>query len=262
MTTREDLAIELVREAAVVVREKFGRHRDTHYKTPKDLVTEADLAAEAVIIEHIQKQFPEDTIFSEEAGDLAGSNEYGWIIDPIDGTTNFAAGIPYFCVAIAVTRHGKPFATAIYEPMRDVLYAAQTGAGATRNGDKIEISQTPTLDRSLVTYAASLHRDERMLTEGASLFAWGIRHTRAMRLIGSSLLDLCLVAEGTYDGLVKIRPHYWDIAAGCLLVEEAGGVATDLDGAPWGKSTQHLIAGNPLVQPVLREGLGSVLQEG
>lgn len=253
-----NFAIQTARDAGRVLMERFGRAIQISNKGLIDLVTEADLAAERLIIERIKSHHPRHAILAEESGATPSVNspdsEWKWIVDPLDGTTNYAHGYPCFCVSIALEHAGVLEVGVIYDPVRDELFAAERGAGATLNGRRIRVSEIEDLDRALL--CTGFPYDVRERGEFARHFRNFIMNAQAVRRDGSAALDLAYVACGRFDGfwedyrlpslsyakrmssehhagehvhseslLDGLRP--WDVAAGMLIIREAGGVVTD-----------------------------------
>lgn len=208
-----------------------------------NLVTEADHASEKAIIEVIKKDFPDHFILSEEAGEIKMDSDYKWIIDPIDGTVNFANGIPICCVSIAVEQNGKMILGAVYNPLMNEFFFAQTGYGATLNDKIIKVSDETQVPKScLATGFPYTYLD--MPNGPLQVFDRFIRQGIAVRRLGSAALDLCWVAAGRFDGFYEHKLHAWDSAAGFLIVEEAGGKVTDFKGDYYSVYQPHLLATN------------------
>lgn len=227
-----NFASNLARDAGRILDEYAGRARVMN-KGVIDLVTEADLAAERFIIEKIRTHYPRHAILAEESGVTeVAQAEYKWVIDPLDGTTNYAHGYPCYCVSIALEYRGALNIGVIYDPTRDELFAAEKGLGATLNGRRMRVSETESLSRALVCTGFPYNvRDRHDFTRewrNFTLNAHGIRRD------GSAALDLAYVAAGRFDGFWEDGLNAWDMAAGALLVQEAGGLVGDLSGdAGW-----------------------------
>ena len=215
-----------------------------------NLVTEADHAAEKAIIDIITEDFPEHNILSEEAGEVliigrkqGVDSEYKWIIDPIDGTVNFANGIPICCVSIGLEHNGKIIMGAVYNPNMNEFFVAEKGEGATLNDKKIHVSdKTEVIKSCLVTGFPYTYLDEP--NGPLQIFETFIRQGIAIRRLGSAAIDLCWVAAGRFDGFYEHKLHAWDSAAGFLMVEEAGGKVTDFEGNYYSPYQPHLLATN------------------
>lgn len=255
--TLQDLE-QLARSAGDILRMHFGKHNEVRRKGVIDLVTEADHRSEEFLLSEIAKRWPEHRVFSEESGERAGRDEDIWYVDPLDGTVNYAHGFPLFCVSIAYEHAGELALAAIYDPIAKDMYLAQRGQGATLNGAAIQVSANQELvDSLLVTgfpYDAWTNPDNNF-----DEFVRFSMRCQGVRRLGSAALDLCYVAAGRLDGFWEIRLNAWDVAAGALLVQEAGGSATDLRGGPdFMSQPQSILAANPALHARMLE----VLQEG
>ena len=224
-------AIETARAAGAVLYEKFGRGVNISKKGEIDLVTEADLASEALIIERIKNRFPQHSILAEESGEaivIGGDKSWKWIIDPLDGTTNYAHGYPCFCVTIALEHDGEVVIGVTYDPTREELFAAERGGGATLNGKPIKVSPETVLGDALIVtgfpYNFRQNNDFQRHLYGFLMKARGVRRD------GSAAIDMAYVACGRFDGFWEEGLNPWDVAAGKLLIEEAGGLVTDYAG--------------------------------
>lgn len=241
-----NFAMQTARDAGRVIAERFGRAIQISHKGDIDLVTEADLAAEHLILERIRNNFPRHAILAEESGASAGIDvsdaEWKWIVDPLDGTTNYAHGYPCFCVSIALERAGEVIIGVVYDPTRDEMFAAERGAGATLNGRPMRVSAIDDLNRALL--CTGFPYDVRERGEFARHFTNFIMHAQAVRRDGSAALDLAYVASGRFDGFWEEGLRPWDVAAGALLVEEAGGRVSRYDGAPFSITTPPILASN------------------
>jgi myo-inositol-1(or 4)-monophosphatase len=216
-----------------------------------DLVTEADHAAEKAIFEVIQKEYPDHFILSEETGEIKSNSEYKWIIDPIDGTINFANGIPICCVSIALEKNGEVILGAVSAPIINEMYFAEKGKGATLNDKKISVSSKTALKTScLVTGFPYTYLDAP--NGPLQVFEKLIRRGIPVRRLGSAAIDLCWVAAGRFDGFYEHKLQAWDSAAGFLIVEEAGGKVTDFKGNYYSVYQPHILATNGLIHEELR----------
>ncbi|MBV9986188.1 MAG: inositol monophosphatase [Chitinophagaceae bacterium] len=208
-----------------------------------NLVTEADHAAEKAIFDVIRKEFPGHYILSEETGEIVQDSSYKWIIDPIDGTVNFANGIPICCVSIGIEHEGEMVMGAVYNPFLNELFFAQKGFGSTLNDQLIRVSDTHELIHScLVTGFPYTYLDSP--NGPLQVFEKLIRKGVPVRRLGSAAIDLCWVAAGRFDGFYEHKLQAWDSAAGFLIVKEAGGTITDFKGDPYSPYQPHLIATN------------------
>lgn len=211
-----------------------------------NLVTEADHASEKAIIDIIRKNFPDHYILSEEVGAIAQDSNYKWIIDPIDGTVNFAHGIPLCCVSIAVEHNGEMVLASVYNPNMDELYFAEKGNGATLNEKPIKVSQkNKVINACLVTGFPYTYLDAP--NGPLQIFERFIRKGIPVRRLGSAAIDLCWVAAGRFDGFYEHKLEAWDSAAGWLIVEEAGGKVTDFKGEKFSPYQPHVLATNGII---------------
>ena len=215
-----------------------------HHKVGvNNLVTEADHASETAIISVIKAQFPEHHILAEEAGEMAQDSEYKWIIDPIDGTVNFAHGIPLNCVSIGIEHQGEMVMAAVYNPHLNEFFFAEKGKGATLNDQPIRVSsQTEVAKSCLVTGFPYTYRDTK--NSPLDVFEQFIRKGVPVRRLGSAAIDLCWVACGRFDGFYEHKLEAWDSAAGYLIVEEAGGRLSDFSGNKFSPYQPHVLATN------------------
>jgi myo-inositol-1(or 4)-monophosphatase len=238
-----NFAIQAARDAGMLLLEKFGRKITISKKGDINLVTEADLASEALIVERIRSYFPKHAILAEESGvtEVAGS-EYRWIIDPLDGTTNYAHGYPCFAVNIALEHNGEIIIGVTYDPTRDEMFAAEHGQGATLNNKKIGVSATEDLKDALLVTGFSY--DFALRPNFMEHFTKFILSARGVRRDGSAALDMAYMACGRFDGFWEEGLNPWDMAAGKILIEEAGGVITGYNGAAFDIYHPPLVASN------------------
>ena len=208
-----------------------------------DLVTEMDTRVEALILERLRAAFPDDAMLGEESGAVAGRSGRRWIVDPLDGTTNYAHGVPIFAVSIALETRERIELGVAYLPSDDELYAAEPGAGASLNDAPLAVSTTATLDESLLVTGFPYDARERPDNNLREYAAFALR-SRGVRRSGSAVADLAYVAAGRFDAYWELRLHAWDVAAGMLLVEEAGGRVTGIAGARLDLDAPSLVASN------------------
>jgi myo-inositol-1(or 4)-monophosphatase len=225
-----EFLIPVVREVGKILLQSVGNAQSIQFKGRANLVTEMDRRSEELLIHAIRSRHPEHAILSEEAGALPGGDgQPEWILDPLDGTTNYVHGLPYFCVALAL-RHGPQVQGGmVYHPSMDLLYWAERGRGAYMNGQPLRVSATPALDDALLTTGFPSDT-ERAPDSNIEHFLRLMPKTRAVRRMGSASLDLCHVAAGRLDGFWQPTLPVWDVAPGAIIVEEAGGRVTDFAG--------------------------------
>jgi myo-inositol-1(or 4)-monophosphatase len=251
LTKELEGAISAAREAGEVLRKGFGWQHSVRYKGEVDLVTEVDEQAERVIKEILLGAFPSYGMLAEESGRSSGQEDARWIVDPLDGTTNYAHGLPIFCVSIALERAGEVVVGVVHDPMRQETYLAERGGGATLNGEPIRVSDTDELIQALI--ATGFPYDRAEMPEALELFGRFAAITRGMRRLGSTALDLCYVAAGRLDGYYERGIWAWDIAAGGLILEEAGGKVTDYRGAGLNLEGRQIVASNGYLHSAMME---------
>jgi myo-inositol-1(or 4)-monophosphatase len=260
LTKEFEAARSAAREAGEVLREGFGWQHSVRYKGEVDLVTEVDEEAERVISEILLGTFPAYGMLAEEGGALAGEEDARWIVDPLDGTTNYAHGLPIFAVSIALERAGEVVLGVVHDPMWEETYAAERGRGATLNGEPIRVSGTEEPIRALI--ATGFPYDRAEMPEALDLFGRFAALTRGMRRLGSTALDLCYVAAGKLDGYYERGIWAWDIAAGSLILEEAGGKVTDYRGGELDLEGREIVASNGALHPAMIELTGEDYRQG
>ena len=251
-----NFAIDVAREAGGVLIQRLGAAKITN-KGDIDLVTEADLASENLIIERIRSYHPQHAILAEESGESAliggKRSEWKWVIDPLDGTTNYAHGYPCFCVSIALEHNGVIEIGVVYDPVRDETFAAERGNGATLNGRRIRVSEVDELkDAMLCTGFPYNVRERPDFTRDFANFTMA---AQAVRRDGSAAIDLAYVACGRFDGFWEDGLSPWDIAAGLILIEEARGNVTNFDNEPLSIYTKKVLATNGLVHDAMLDVL-------
>ncbi len=242
----------IAREAGSLLLEYFHSKLKIEYKGEADLVTAADRASEALIRERIRREFPSHDVLGEEQGLSDRGSEYRWYVDPLDGTTNFAHGYPVFCVSMALecrAESASRIAAVVYDPTRDELFSAELGKGAQLNGQPIHVSKTTQLKECLVATGFPSHKRH----ENPNIYFYHqiTLRTHGVRRAGSAALDLCMVACGRFDGFWEFNLNPWDTAAGVLIVEEAGGKASRLDGSPFRLDSKETLASNGQVHDAL-----------
>lgn len=243
---------EIAREAGGLLLEYFRRRVKIEYKGDADLVTEADRASEKLILDRIRTRWASHEVIGEEGTRIETGGDYRWYVDPLDGTTNFAHGYPVFCVSLGLAFQEKRQAAVVYDPTRDELFAAERGKGTFLNGQKIEVSQTPKLAQCLVATGFPSHK--RHKNPNIHFYHQLSLRTHGVRRAGSAALDLAYVASGRFDGFWEFNLNAWDTAAGILIVEEAGGKVTGLQGQPVEITDRDVVATNGLIHAdLLRE---------
>jgi myo-inositol-1(or 4)-monophosphatase len=254
-----EIAIRAAREAGELLLANMGRRVEVMHKGPIDLVTEVDLASERLIKGLIATHYPRHAVLGEEGGETgAETAEYRWVVDPLDGTTNYAHGYPAFCVSIGVEHRGEVILGVVYDPTRDELFAAERGAGATLNNRPIRVSTTAPLKQGLLATGFPYDISSENFTN-LEHFRNFYLHAQAVRRAGSAALDLCYVACGRFDGFWELKLAPWDTAAGTLLVAEAGGRVTHFDGSPFDIRRSGCLASNGRIHD---EMMGVLALEG
>lgn len=240
------LAIEAALEAGKIQRERSSRIGNITYKGDIDIVTEVDLLCEKEIISRIKKQFPDHDILAEESGATQGNSEYRWIIDPLDGTVNYSHGFPSYCVSIGLEKNGEIILGVIYSSCLDELFVAEKGKGATLNTKPISVSTISSLKKSLLItgFAYDVSQSDN---DNLDHFKNIVKESQAVRRMGSAALDLCYMAMGRADGFWELNLHAWDMAAGVLIIKEAGGQVTNFDGEEFLIDGREILTTNGLI---------------
>jgi myo-inositol-1(or 4)-monophosphatase len=237
----------LAREAGRLLMTRYGKTHDIHMKGVVDLVTEADHLSEELILSHIKKQHPLHSVISEESGSNHIHSDHNWYIDPLDGTVNFAHGIPLFCVSIAYAFQEKLELGVVYDPTRDEIFSAELNKGAWLNGHPIRVSNTIDLIQSLIVTGFPYTQDENHITNLEHYSYFSLR-TRGVRRLGSAAIDLGYIANGRFDAYWELDINAWDIAAGCLIASEAGAIVTDAKGQSLDyKKISSVLVANPFL---------------
>lgn len=219
----------IAKESGEIIRNNFQKDFLVEFKTNEsNLVTEVDKKSEQLIINAIKKNYPTHDILTEESGEIKNNSEYLWVIDPLDGTTNYAHGLPIFAVSIGVQFKGDTIAGVVYDVMSDVLYSAELGSGSFLNEKKLKVSDTISLSRSLLVTGFPYNIAENP-ENALEIFTEFVKSSRGMRRLGSAAIDFCYLAQGIFDGFWEVNLHPWDVCAGKLIVEEAGGKVTGFD---------------------------------
>jgi myo-inositol-1(or 4)-monophosphatase len=221
-------------------------------KGRNDFVSEVDRMAEQDIIRTVQRSYPDHAFLAEESG-ASGDAEYVWIIDPLDGTTNFLHGFPVFCVSIAVMHRGRLEHGVIYDPLRQELFTTSRGAGATVDGRKMRVSDTRLMEKSLIGTGYPYRQDPAGLDAYMGMLKDTMLASAGVRRPGAAALDLAYVAAGRLDGFWETGLKIWDVAAGALMIQECGGIITDLAGGEGWQQSGNVLAGNPKIHEALQK---------
>jgi myo-inositol-1(or 4)-monophosphatase len=261
MNNYVEWAAELAREAGALLLTYFERRVRVEYKAgpqEADVVTEADRASERRIVERIRARFPDHTIVAEEGGGRDTSSPYRWYVDPLDGTTNFAHSFPVFCVSLGLEREGQMIAGVVYDPTRDELFAAERGGGAYLNHRPVRVSQIEDLKSSLL--ATGFPTRKRTQSPNIHFYYQMTLASHGVRRPGSAALDLSYVAAGRLEGFWEFGLNPWDVAAGWLIVEEAGGRVADMHGAPFTFASGSVAASNGLIHAQMIDAFGRIFR--
>jgi myo-inositol-1(or 4)-monophosphatase len=237
------VAAEAVLRAGAIQKARYGQHIEVRHKGPVDLVTDVDRACEDAILETLRSRAPGHDIVTEETQLAKTGSRYCWFVDPLDGTTNYAHGYPCFCSSVALAQDGVVVAGAVYEPLREELFTAERGAGAHVNGRRLKVSTTVDLKSALMVTGFPYDIHEKV-SERLRYFNLFIRHARAIRRDGAAALDLSFLAAGRFDAFFEESLQPWDVLAGGLIVEEAGGRVSDFAGGPIGLQGAQVLASN------------------
>jgi myo-inositol-1(or 4)-monophosphatase len=250
----KDVAVAAAKQATVVLMERFGDVRRVARKEAayKDLVTDVDLQVEGEIITVIRDSYPDHSILSEEKGHLHSDSEYRWIVDPLDGTHNYARSLPVFGVSVALEHAGQVVLGVIGLPYFDEIYVAEKGEGAYLNGERLHVSDVD-LGDALMIYDTKLRVNKEPMLRSLDAL---VHEVFLIRMYGCATWDLCLVAKGQADLAVDFTGKPWDLAAGALIVEEAGGKVTGLNGSVWNARMEGYIASNGKVHEEILNIMG------
>jgi myo-inositol-1(or 4)-monophosphatase len=243
-----NIAVRAARRAGELMIRQLNRLESLEIteKNRNEYVTEVDRIAEDAIIEVIYDHYPDHSILAEESGQR-GSNEFQWIIDPLDGTTNFIHGFPVFAVSIAVTHNGQLEHGVVYDPLRQEIFTASRGQGAQVDGRKIRVSKRPSMQHSLIATGFPYRGNKEHLDDYLKMLKSVISVSAGIRRPGSAALDLCYVAAGRVDGFWELGLNIWDIAAGALMIKEAGGRISDFHGTDGYLQSGDVVAGSPKI---------------
>ncbi len=241
-----DTAVEAARIAGAYQRYRFESSLQVEIKGDKDLVTEVDKESERLIVQHLKARFPDHDIIAEEGSYAQSGSEFRWIIDPVDGTTNYAHGYPWFCTSIGLQYAGELSAAVIYNPIYDELFTAAKGGGAFLNGRRLSVSNSAPLKNTLLGTGFPYDCASDPANNFDSFIAFQ-KAARGIRRAGAAALDLAYVAAGRLDGFWELKLKPWDVAAGVLLVQEAGGTVTTFDGSAYDVFNNRIVASNGLI---------------
>lgn len=250
-----DDIINISKEAGELIRSKFNTNFSLEFKTNEsDLVTEVDKASEKIIVDFIRKKYPSHGIITEEGEGLTSRSEYNWVVDPLDGTVNFAHGLPIFAVSIGVQKNDEIIAGVVYDIMQNVIYLAELNNGAYENERKIKVNENANLRRALLVTGFPYDVNENPENALGKFVAF-TKAARGIRRLGSAAIDFCYVANGVFDGFWEVHLKPWDMCAGKLIVEEAGGLVTDFDGSKINIFSKRILASNGRVHKAMIEVL-------
>ena len=253
-----ETSVEIAREAGALLSKYFERRVAFELKGEHDLVTEADRASEQLVIERLSAHFPSHSIVAEEGGGHTGSSEYCWYVDPLDGTTNFAHGFPMYNITMALEQSGELIAGVIFDPEHNEMFTAERGSGAYLNNRRIRVSKVNRLENTLV--ATGFPSKKRHENVNIHFYYQLAMVTHGVRRAGSAALDLAYVASGRLDGFWEFGLNPWDMAAGILLIREAGGKCSDMKDGPVNLRGPHLLADNGLVHQQIVDLFGEVFR--
>ena len=240
-----DLGVAIAREAGLLTLHTYRAGPEVRFKrTDVDLVTQTDLDSEALIARRLAQHFPDHGLIAEEGTDRGGPESTAlWIVDPLDGTVNFAHGFPFVAVSLGLLVQGRPAVGVVYDPLRDETFAAAAGRGSSKNGQRVRVSEVDRLSTAFL--ATGFPYDRRTAVDNnVERLDHFLRRSHGVRRAGSAALDVCYVACGRLDGFWEKGLHPWDIAAASLVLQEAGGRVTDFDGGPRYLSGEHVLASN------------------
>ena len=253
-----ETSVEIAREAGALLAKYFERRVPFELKGEYDLVTEADRASEQLVVERLRSHFPSHSIVAEEGGGHTGKSEYCWYVDPLDGTTNFAHGFPMYNVTMALEQSGELIAGVIFDPERNEMFTAERGSGAYLNNRRIRVSKVSQLENTLL--ATGFPSQKRHQNVNVHFYYQLAMVTHGVRRAGSAALDLAYVASGRLDGFWEFGLKPWDMAAGTLVITEAGGKCSDMSGGPAALRGPHLLADNGLVHQQILDLFGEIFR--
>ena len=253
-----DKIVEIVKEASVILKEGYFKNKDVNFKGKKDLVTKYDVAVENFLKEKLSLEFNQFNIIAEESDNSNIEFNNSIIIDPIDGTTNFVNQVPHTCISLGVYKDKKPFIGVVYNPVLDELYTAQVGHGAYLNGEKLEVSKENDFQKALLStgfpYTSGTCEDD--LNDVIKKIKDILPKCQDIRRLGSAAIDLCYVAKGTYEGYYEMNLKAWDVSAGLIILQEAGGKVTNIDGNEYTLfEDKYIVASNSYIHEDLIKNL-------
>ncbi|MFA6392040.1 MAG: inositol monophosphatase family protein [Patescibacteria group bacterium] len=240
----KQVAIRAAREAGASLLKRFHNisSKDVQFKDKHEIVTSEDYRAEKIVLKHIKKNYPDHSVLSEEGGGKKRKSEYLWVVDPLDGTTNYSMGNPLYAVSIAVFKNDEVVLGVVYAPFMKELYVAEKGKGAFLNGKKLKVSKLSTVGESMLTYCHGHRTEDRK--RAIAIYSRLKHDGRDIRQLGAASIELGFVADGRTETIVIPGAHPWDVGAGVLLVREAGGKVTDFKGNEWSLSSKDMLASN------------------
>ncbi len=241
------VAVSVAKKAGNLLKKSFRRAHTVSYKDAHNVVSESDVQAEKIIMAGIKKKFPTHDIFSEEAGMDAQGSDFLWIVDPLDGTTNFTRAVPHFCVSIALAKKGQVVLAVVYNPITGEIFTAEKGKGAFLNGKKISASGLDDISKAVVLVNRGASKEEKV--RYTKIFDLLYKHVRSIRVYGSTALDLCYTAAGRFEAVIDNGCEFYDCAAGNLIAMEAGAMVTDFKGSRWAVKKSDILVCSPLLHP-------------
>jgi myo-inositol-1(or 4)-monophosphatase len=249
-----EVGVAAAREAGKVLKQHYGQEKKIEFKGEIDLVTEVDKKSEKIVVEILKGAFPDHSILAEEGSNSHKTSGYKWIIDPLDGTTNYAHDYPFFCVSIGLEKDGEIVGGVVYQPLWDELFVAEKGAGAFLNDQKIRVSKVDHLRRALVTTGFPYDLN-KIPPEAFQYFKNFLNTSQAVRRDGSAALDMCYLAMGRLDGFWEESLKPWDTAAGLIIVRESGGMVTNFQSDSYSIYEREILASNGLIHDQMRRNL-------
>lgn len=240
---KKKASIEIILKAGKYLKNNLGKIKETKYKGAINLVTDIDRKAEEMVIRALQRYFPNDGFLSEEVGEIKGKSDFRWILDPLDGTTNYAHSFPFYAISLALEKKGRPILGLVFDTERNELFSAESNSGAYLNGKSIKVSNITELNKSLLATGFS-YKMREVKDNNISHFKDFLLTSQAVRRAGSASLDLCYVGCGRFDGFWELELNPWDTAAGWLIVTEAEGKVTTFNGSNYNHNLKEILASN------------------